>query len=303
MLQQTTVVAVIPYFERFLARFPDLKTLAQAPLREVLEQWTGLGYYSRARNLHKAAQVLASLPTWPRSYLQLLKLPGFGPYTARAVAALAFGESVGVLDGNVIRILSRVGGEKIEHWTQNGRSKLQALSDHLAAAGDPSLINQAMMELGATLCTPQSPQCFLCPWLSSCQAQKKDIVSQVPLKKPRRTMEVWLWKPIVHHKKGPAQHQANGQVALVENAYAPFLKGQWLFPGQVQRLKSKPKKFDLRHTITHHEIYVQIQHSRSQRPKDVSWVSVEEITNWNPSILLRKVLSIDGKPRKAAKSS
>lgn len=292
MLQQTTVTAVIPYYERFLREFPTLQDLAEAPVERVLELWTGLGYYSRARNLHKSAQALAALAEWPQTHIQLLEQPGFGPYTSRAVASLAFGESVGVLDGNVIRILSRVRGEAVEHWTTRGRDHLQTIADQIAREGDPADLNQGMMELGATLCTPRNPQCLLCPWFDPCEARRAKSQDRLPLKKPRKEIETWVWVPQLHRR--------GDRVGLLKNDYAPFLRGQWMFPGRAERRAQRPKKFDLRHGITHHDIYVQVEDGSSPRPKDLEWVSIQEITKWNPSILLRKVLEHRGskKPRR-----
>lgn len=294
MLQQTTVTAVIPYYERFLKSFPTLKDLASAPVEQVLQLWTGLGYYSRARNLHKAAMALNSAP-WPRSYIELLEKPGFGPYTARAVSSLAFGESVGVLDGNVIRVLSRVWGEPIEHWTTAGRNELQKGADEIAQQGDPSFINQGLMELGATICTPRSPQCLLCPWFENCEARRQMSTDVLPLKIARKAIETWVWVPQIFVRSGKVGGIAGGQdgvqVGLVKNDYAPFLKGQWIFPGRAERRAQKPKQFDLRHGITHHDIYVKVDQGKSPRPKGLQWVQIQDLTNWNPSILLQKALS------------
>ena len=283
MLQQTTVAAVIPYFEKFLKLFPTAKDLAKAPEPEVLAAWAGLGYYSRARNLHKAAKEIAARG-FPETAAELLELPGFGPYTSRAVASIAFDEPVGVLDGNVIRVLSRKYGKKLAWWTQAGRQELQDLSDELAQAGAPADTNQALMELGATICTPQKVSCLLCPWSADCVAREKNLVEKLPLKKPRKESEVWIWQPEVHIRKN--------QVALVQNNYAPFLKGQWIFPGQVLTSKEKPKKFDVKHFITHHDIYIQIQKGSSppKSAKLTQWVELNNLQQVNPSSLLTKVL-------------
>jgi len=283
MLQQTTVVAVIPYFEKFLKLFQTVRDLAQAPESKVLEAWAGLGYYSRARNLHKAAKEIAA-NGFPRTAEGLLELPGFGPYTSRAVASIAFGEAVGVLDGNVIRVLSRKYGKKLEWWNTKGREELQKISDEMALEGSPGEINQALMELGATICTPQKVSCLLCPWNSDCTAREKNLIDKLPLKKPRKESEVWIWRPEVHIKKN--------QVALVLNHQAPFLKGQWIFPGEVLTSKEKPKKFDVKHFITHHDIYIQIQKD-SRTPKsstNTQWVELKNLKQVNPSSLLTKVL-------------
>jgi A/G-specific adenine glycosylase len=284
MLQQTTVAAVLPYYEKFMKTFPDVHALAKAPLEKVLEMWSGLGYYSRARNLHKAAGILAG-SGFPRTAAELQELPGLGPYTSRAISSLAFGEKVGVLDGNVIRILSRVAGARVEHWKPAGRDVLQAWADELAAHADPSDLNQGMMELGATVCTPQSPVCLLCPWKKHCVSRKEGLINELPLKKPRKDFEIWYWRP---------QIMIDGdRVALVQNAELPFLKGQWVFPGPIERLKKRPEKFDLRHGITHHDIYIRVQKSprAAASKKDVKWCSLRELSSVNPSILLQKVLS------------
>lgn len=281
MLQQTTVTAVIPYFENFLARFPEVASLASAPENEVLEAWAGLGYYSRARNLHKAAKEIHSAG-FPKFADDLIKLPGFGPYTSRAVASIAFGEKVGVLDGNVIRVLCRKYGLKVKWWNNQGRQQLQDISDELAGYGQSDDLNQGLMELGATICTPQKTLCVLCPWSSDCEARKNDLVETLPLKKPRKESEVWVWEPIVDIK--------NKKVALIENNYAPFLKGQLIFPGKIKQQKNKPKDYDVKHSITHHGIYIIIDHIKTDRKSKVQWIELTELKKVNPSSLLQKVL-------------
>lgn len=282
MLQQTTVVAVIPYFERFLQKFPTLADLASAPEARVLEAWAGLGYYSRARNLHKAAKALIDRGGFPETADELIALPGFGPYTSRAVASIAFGEKVGVLDGNVIRVLSRKYGLALDWWLPKGRQPLQELSDQMAQLGQPDLVSQGLMELGATVCTPQRVQCFMCPWADNCVARQQNKVEELPSKKPRRKSEVWVWQPEVHLNKG--------QVGLIKNDYAPFLKGQMIFPGTISQEKSKPKDYDVKHNITHHDIFIRIKTSAKKNPH-LEWVKLEDLSQVNPSSLLKKVLS------------
>lgn len=281
MLQQTTVVAVIPYFEKFISQFPTVQDLADAPENEVLEAWAGLGYYSRARNLHKAAKALATFG-FPQTAADLLNLPGFGPYTSRAVASIAFGEKVGVLDGNVIRVLSRRYGLKLEWWNRQGRDHLQKISNDLAELGQADVVNQGLMELGATVCTPQKVTCILCPWASNCVSREKQLIETLPLKKPRKESEVWVWNPIVAVK--------DEKVALIKNDYAPFLKGQMIFPGEISKEKNKPKAYDVKHNITHHDIFVQISLRKSIPGKNIAWVNLKDLKKVNPSSLLQKVL-------------
>ena len=281
MLQQTTVAAVVPFYERFMKRFPNVKSLAESPLGDVLENWAGLGYYSRARNLHRSAQTLVK-SGFPKTAELLEELPGFGAYTARAVSSQAFGERVGVLDGNVIRVLSRRHGIRSEWWKTPNRNGLQAISDRLAQVDSPSDLNQAMMELGATVCTPANPACMLCPWTKSCIARKEGQVSAIPLKRPRREREIWIWEPVVDIKKK--------SVLLVENDYAPFLQGHWILPGKVQRAKVAPKKFSFRGSVTHHDIFVSMKKSAALAKKTGRRVSIENLKKEIPASLIRKAI-------------
>lgn len=286
MLQQTTVAAVVPFYERFMKRFPNLEELAKSPVEDVVENWAGLGYYSRARNLHRSAQELAKRG-FPKTHEELSEFPGFGPYTARAVASLAFDQKTGVLDGNVIRVLSRRYGLKIEWWKPQGRATLQDVADQLAQVEAPADLNQGMMELGATVCTPQSPACLLCPWANVCVARKTDRVGEFPLKRPRREREIWAWRPTVVESKG--------RVMLVPNGYAPFLKGHWIVPGSAERLDDMPKAYDYRGSVTHHDIFVSVNraaHSASKTPNasDAKWVDLSALSREIPSSLIRKAI-------------
>lgn len=283
MLQQTTSQAVIPFYERFLKRFPTLKSLASATQEDVYAVWAGLGYYSRARNILKAAQSLSGRP-FPKSWKDLIELPGFGPYTSRAVSSFAFGENVGVVDGNVIRCLSRVFDLNIEWWSTKGREIFQSHADALAAAASSSVVNQALMELGATVCTPKSPSCMLCPWTKSCKALKNKTITQRPLQKEKPATEILLWTPWISIQKN--------KVAMIDNDYAPFLKKSKIFPGKLQRLSTPPKTFDFKHTITRYAIYTQLQ---TQKPlTDKSKHTLFELSEFSqlfPYSLYAKALS------------
>lgn len=290
MLQQTTVAAVVPFYERFLSRFPSADKLAAATIEEALPYWTGLGYYSRIRNLHKAAQIIHA-EGFPTTASELVKLPGIGPYTANAIASIAFGEAVGVLDGNVIRVLSRRLGFETSWWNQDGRNFLQDRSNELAKMGSPEVLNQAMMELGATVCTPQKVQCPLCPWRTSCQALASKKIQSIPLAKPRKKFEIWHWK--VHPQK------KSQKIAMTLNTESPFLRNTWILPGQFEKLTKPPAHFELQHTITHHKIYVSLTKSRTNSEKialeNVKYVDPDDLAKANPSILLKKILDkMDG---------
>ena len=282
MLQQTTVQAVIPYYEKFLKRFPLLETLATSPVEDVLEYWAGLGYYSRARNLHKSAQALHE-KGFPKTFSELIEFPGFGPYTARAVSSLAFDEKTGVLDGNVIRILSRMYALPVEYWKPAGRDVLQKIADELAQTEAPADLNQGMMELGATICTPMSPACLLCPWSQRCRARLEDRIPELPLKKPRRAREMWLWSPEISVRKEA--------VYLEPNGYAPFLKGHLLPPGSVERLNAKPKSFAFKGTVTHHDIFVNAAKTPAPKSsKEGKWVELKNLKRDVPVSLIRKAI-------------
>jgi A/G-specific adenine glycosylase len=195
MLQQTRVAAVIPYYERFVNRFPDVRALAGAPEEEVLRLWSGLGYYSRARNLQKAAKQIAAKHggQFPSKVDDALALPGIGNYTASAILSIAFGEKLAVLDGNVARVLARLGAIRGDVRESRRWQALQKIADECLDPRSPGDWNQAMMELGATVCTPKSPQCLICPVAQFCEGRKLGIAEDLPDKRKKRaTVEVLL---------------------------------------------------------------------------------------------------------------
>ena len=195
MLQQTQVTTVIPYWERFLARFPTLPSLAKAPLDDVLSLWGGLGYYSRARNLHRAAvEVVERFDgALPASHEDLLGLPGFGRYTAGAVASIAFGLPEPIVDGNVARVLSRVRAIEGAPGDREREKRLWAEAAEWVEGERPGDLNQALMELGATVCRPEAPLCLLCPLRPQCRAHHEDRIAELPpvrVRAPRKKLEV-----------------------------------------------------------------------------------------------------------------
>ena len=187
MLQQTTVAAVIPYFHRFVARFPTVQELALAPDDAVMEAWAGLGYYARARNLHACARAVVAQGRFPDTIEGLRALPGVGAYTAAAVASIAFGRPVVPVDGNVERVAARVAA--ITQALPGARRAIGAAAAALgtdpAAIARPADFTQALFDLGATICTPRSPACALCPWRGNCRAQALGIAATLPVKAPR----------------------------------------------------------------------------------------------------------------------
>ncbi len=205
MLQQTRVAAVIPYYERFLERFPDVYTLAAAPQEEVLRLWSGLGYYSRARNLQKAAQQIVARHNgkFPENIEDVLALPSIGSYTAAAILSIAYGEKHAVLDGNVARVLARLGAIRGGLRGSQRWHELQKTASAYLHPRSPGDWNQAMMELGATLCAPKSPQCLLCPVSQSCEGRKLGIAASLPEKRKKRaTAVVTLASAVFADKNG-----------------------------------------------------------------------------------------------------
>jgi A/G-specific adenine glycosylase len=186
MLQQTTVAAVKPFYDRFLERFPTVEALAGAPVEAVMQTWAGLGYYSRARNLFACAQQVVEFHSgrFPDNAAALRKLPGIGDYTAGAIAAIAFGEAVPAVDGNVERVLSRLFA--LEEPLPKARGAIRALTQGLVPADRPGDFAQAIMDLGATICTPKRPACALCPWMAPCLARKTGLQESFPRKTPKR---------------------------------------------------------------------------------------------------------------------
>ena len=241
MLQQTRVETVIPYWERFLARFPDVASLADADPDDVLTAWSGLGYYSRARNLQRAAQQLVKRHdgALPRNAGALRELPGVGRYTAGAVASIAFDAPEPVLDGNVTRVLTRLLAIEDEVGRRDVQDRLWAEAAALAVGESPGDLNQALMELGATVCTPRAPSCKVCPWRRRCRARTAGSAETLPRKAPKQAplaMEAaagWL--------------ERKGRVLVVQRPGRGLLGGLWELPGGELAKNERPDDALLRH--------------------------------------------------------
>ncbi|MFN3690285.1 MAG: A/G-specific adenine glycosylase [Fimbriimonadales bacterium] len=223
MLQQTQTATVVPYFERFIARFPDVWALANAPLEEVLRYWAGLGYYARARNLHRAAQMIAQnggqLPT---TVDRLRELPGVGAYTAGAIASIAFGQATPVVDGNVTRVLARLLWLKGDLKTAAAQKQLWYLGEQLVDPLHPGAFNQAIMELGSTVCTPVQPRCGACPVSRFCAAYQRGQPTAVP--EPSR-------RPPTHKVVDvSALIEREGRFLLAQRPTEGLWGGLWEFP-------------------------------------------------------------------------
>ncbi|NOH02118.1 MAG: A/G-specific adenine glycosylase [Chloroflexi bacterium] len=224
MLQQTRVETVIPYFEKWMKLFPNVKTLANAKERDVLNAWEGLGYYTRARNLHKAAKIVASdfngkLPRDPQA---LRSLPGIGRYTAGAIASIAFRMDEPTLDGNIRRVLSRLFDLSEYADSSAGEKILWELAARNLPKGKAGDYNQALMELGATVCLPKNPRCLLCPLMKLCRARENGTQDLRPVMKPKKRMPQYIHAAAVIVERG--------RVLLSQRPAGGLLGGMWEFP-------------------------------------------------------------------------
>ena len=228
MLQQTRIAAVMPYYQRFLARFPTVQTLARAPEAEVLKLWSGLGYYRRARNLHRAAKTIVASHDgqFPRELAAALELPGIGVYTAAAVLSIAYDVPLAVLDGNVARVLARIKGVRGDVRAPKNWRALTAATQNFLATQAPGDWNQSLMELGEVICTPQSPRCAECPVARHCRAYAQGLTNEIPA--PRRK------RAAVHMKIAAAiLRDPRGRTLLIQDPGAHdtvLFSRMWQFP-------------------------------------------------------------------------
>jgi len=229
MLQQTQVETVIPYYRRWLRRFPTVARLAAAPLDEVLAHWEGLGYYARARNLHRAAKLLvdSSGGQLPQTLEGLRALPGIGVYTAAAIGSIAFGLDAAALDGNLKRVLARIFDVQQDVTSPQGERSLRALAESLVPPGRAGDYNQALMDLGATICTPRAPRCDACPVQTLCEAYRLGVQLERPV--PRRRA------PVPRRQAVAAVIRKNGRILLVRRPSEKLLGGLWSFPQSQRR--------------------------------------------------------------------
>jgi A/G-specific adenine glycosylase len=225
MLQQTRVETVIPYFERWMERFPTIAALASASQQEVLAVWEGLGYYSRARNLQRAAQEVVTNygGQLPERAEELRRLPGIGRYTAAAIASIAFDQDEPALDGNIRRVLARLFDVDIPARSPEGERALWALAEAHLPPGMAGTYNQALMDLGATICRPRLPLCERCPLKENCQAFALGIQELRPVKSPK--------SPVPHHTVTAAVLEQEGTVLIARRPQEGLLGGMWEFPG------------------------------------------------------------------------
>jgi len=286
MLQQTRVAAVIPFYERFLKRFPTAAALAKAPESDVLTLWAGLGYYSRARNLHKAARRIVELGGFPSSFEQIRQLPGVGDYTAAAVSSIAFDQPHAAVDGNVLRVLSRFTAEPGDIGATAVRRRLAETANQLLDPKRPGEFNQALMELGALICLPREPQCGACPLSADCRAFSQGRQREFPIKlrKPspvitkRTLLLIRRGGRILLRRRGPEESPMAGFWELPEAAQLPQAE-----------LRGEIASF--RHTIMQHLYEVEVAEARIRsKPRGYVWLMEDDLDEIPLSTMARKAL-------------
>jgi len=288
MLQQTRAQAVIPYYARFLERFPTVAALAAAPEDEVLALWSGLGYYSRARNLRRAAQAIAQGGAFPRDYDAIRALPGIGDYTAAAVASIAFGSPYAVLDGNVLRVVARVENDAADIAAPRTRERFRSIAQDWLDRKRAAEFNQALMELGATVCLPKNPQCAVCPLAQVCHARAAGTAAQLPVKlRKQEPVDIAGVLLVV---------RSRGRILLRRReASARRMAGFWELPEPEHAPAATVGKSygTIRHTITHHHYTFEVREARwTPRGGDFAWFAASELSDIPLSTTARKALAL-----------
>jgi A/G-specific adenine glycosylase len=296
MLQQTRVQTVIPYYAEFLRRFPDVRRLAKGSERELLACWSGLGYYPRARNLREAARLIVKEHggRFPRDWEAALALPGVGNYTAAAVLSIAYGSALPVVDGNAVRVLSRVFAVGEDPKSATGSKEILRIAANLLSARRPGDFNQAVMELGATICHPRKPECRRCPIRSNCCAHLRDEVARYPLRRPKRAAVLRRYVTAVARDK-------DGRVLLVRRPsnHKP-LGGFWELP-MWERGEEAPSPGlvlerhlgNVRHTITGTRLEIAAYRASVRgKVRGSKWLPVPQLSRFPVTTVSRKALAL-----------
>ena len=293
ILQQTRIAQGWEYWERFMAQYPKVEDLAAASEDDVLRLWQGLGYYSRARNLHAAAKQIVALGKFPDTLEDIKALKGVGDYTAAAIGSFAFDIPAAVVDGNVYRVLSRYFGIDTPINSTQGKKEFAALAQSLIPASDAAAYNQGMMDFGAIQCTPQSPKCLLCPLAETCVALREGRVEELPVKlktlkvQTRRLAYIYIW--------------CNGEIAIHRRGEGDIWQGLWE-PYNVSGLPALPtfdaplvlKAKDVKHVLTHRillaDFYLLETKIRPLLPDDYIWIKESEISEYGIPRLIEILL-------------
>lgn len=273
ILQQTRVEQGLPYWEKFLTEFPTVQDLAEASQERVLQTWAGLGYYSRARNLHKAAQMLATLPEWPKDASGWQALPGVGPYTAAAVSSICFGARVPALDGNAFRVYSRLFAYADPVDKPAAYRYFQEAVVPLLDPERPGDSNQAIMDIGSRICTPTSPACGECPLSIHCEACRRGTQSSFPIKTPKKAATEVALPLYVHTFKG--------YVAIVQRPQHGIWAGLWCFPEQPLPGVAYALGLTTVHLLSHRKLHLEFPEAtldvRPELPEGMQWVALEDL--------------------------
>ncbi len=288
ILQQTRIEQGRPYWERFMRRWPTVELLAAASEDEVLREWQGLGYYSRARNLHKAARQVVEMGGFPQTLEDIKRLKGVGDYTAAAIGSIAFGLPAAVVDGNVYRVLARHYGIATPINTTEGKREFAALAQELLPKNEASAYNQGIMDFGAVQCTPQSPQCMLCPLQETCVALREGRVNELPVKqKTLKVKERRLTYIYIRYKGMTAIHR-RGEGDIWQGLYEPWLVEK--VPEGAVLLRQNVK-----HVLTHRVIYADFwlwePDEQPALPEDYSWIREEEWDDYGVPRLVEIMLN------------
>ncbi len=290
MLQQTRVSVVIPFYERFVARFPTPASLAAAPEQELLALWSGLGYYSRARNLRLAAAEIARLGAFPSTFDVIRQLPGVGDYTAAAISSIAFSLPHAVLDGNVVRVLSRLTAEKEDVQASAVRARLKEEAQRLLDPAHPGDFNQAVMELGATVCLPRNPQCLLCPLRDLCRARALALQDDLPVKSRKR-------EPLRQHLEFYLLRK-NGACLLRQRGVGESrLAGFWELPStsDLPVASKGALAASFKHSITRHDYTVHVWHAAPVKaPAGFRWIKLSSLDSIPLATIARKAFEAAG---------
>jgi A/G-specific adenine glycosylase len=287
ILQQTQVKQGWEYWERFMRHWPTVEALAEATEDEVLREWQGLGYYSRARNLHFAAKQIVAFGHFPDTLEEIRKLKGVGDYTAAAIGSIAFGLPAAVVDGNVYRVLARHFGIDTPINTTEGKKTFTALAQSLLPEGEVSHYNQAVMDFGAILCTPQSPKCEICPLLESCVAFREGRVGELPVKlKTLKVKERHLIYIYVRCKGEVAIHR-RGAGDIWQGLWEPWLVDE--VPDGAVLLRQNVKHV-LTHRILYADFYLLEIGEKPELPSDYIWIHEAELDNYALPRLIENLL-------------
>lgn len=293
VLQQTRIAQGWEYWERFMAQYPKVEDLAAASEDEVLRLWQGLGYYSRARNLHAAAKQIVALGKFPDTLEDIKALKGVGDYTAAAIGSFAFDIPAAVVDGNVYRVLSRYFGIDTPINSTQGKKEFAALAQSLIPASDAAAYNQGMMDFGAIQCTPQSPKCLLCPLAETCVALREGRVEELPVK--LKTLKVQT------RRLNYIYIRCNGEIAIHRRGEGDIWQGLWE-PYNVSDLSALPtfdaplvlKAKDVKHVLTHRillaDFYLLETKKRPLLPDDYIWIKESEISEYGIPRLIEILL-------------